>query len=113
MCKRLAKPVYVYLNRKAMKKIFTKIIYALAAIFLLVGITVPAFAQYTENTITTNAGVTAIAKDNNGNTYAIENPSQNNSSGQIVEYAAGSGTKTVIYSGTLISNEDDLNEFAY
>ncbi len=97
-----------------MKKIFTKIICAIATLFLLVGISARAFAQAPLTTITADAGVSAIAKDNSGNTYVIENPgsfdasgpSTRGTGGRIVRYTNGSGTSKVVYSGAFIADND-------
>jgi len=102
-----------------MKKIFTKILCAFAALFLLVGISAPAFAQYTATTVASNVGLSAIAKDSHGNTYVIENPNQGNTnrttSGEIVEYTNGTGSGTVIYNGPYIADNDfgETQDYAY
>ena len=89
-----------------MKKVFTKTIYTIAALFFLVGMSVPAFAQFTLNTITSGAHASAMARDAAGNVYVIEDPSNGTSGGEIVKYTAGTGAGTIIYNGSLISGTD-------
>ncbi len=102
-----------------MKKIFTKTIYVIATLFLSAGIWAPTFAQAPITTITPDAGVSAIAKDNSGNTYVIENPGSFDAGktpktdGEIVRYTAGSGASKVVYSGAFIADNDYLQTDAY
>jgi hypothetical protein len=86
-----------------MKKNSTRTICAAAMAILFLALSISVHAQYTTKIIAANAWASAIARDNSGNIYVMEAISHTSSSNaQILKYTNGTGTPTVIYSGTLI-----------
>ena len=81
-----------------MKTLFTKGFYIVSAIILFVGLALPARAQFTTITLSTNTLATAIAKDASGNIYALQTDASG-THGEIVKYTNGTGAPTVIYDG--------------
>lgn len=99
-----------------MNKIFTKAFYALVLSMLFLVTAFSANAQYTSKIITANAWASAVARDNSGNIYVMEAISHTSSSNaQILKYTNGTGTPTVIYSGTLIIDVigGDIDDYAF
>ncbi|MEO6981100.1 MAG: hypothetical protein ABI113_22075, partial [Mucilaginibacter sp.] len=79
-----------------MKKIFTKTFGFVAAIILFVGIALPSYAQFVKKVYeNNNEFYTALAKDANGNIYAVRTGDGVHSS--VVKYAPNSTTFTTIF----------------
>lgn len=92
-----------------MKKIFTKNWFFMMLVLAL-GAIVPARAQtYTSKVLGTNLGISAICKDAAGNVYTVQtvstaqNATQQNA--QIVKYAAGTTTPTILTGTTFQYSE--------
>ena len=81
-----------------MKTLFTKGFYIVSAILLFVGTALPARAQFTSITLSTNALATALARDASGNIYALQ-VDATGTQGEVVKYTNGTGSPTVIYDG--------------
>ena len=81
-----------------MKALFTKGFYIVSAIILFIGTALPARAQFTSVTLSTNALATALAKDASGNIYALQ-ADASGTQGEVVKYTNGTGSPTVIYDG--------------
>ncbi|SDT23587.1 gliding motility-associated C-terminal domain-containing protein [Mucilaginibacter mallensis] len=81
-----------------MKTLFTKGFYIVSAIILFIGTALPARAQFTNVTLSTNALATALAKDASGNIYALQTDASG-TQGEVVKYTNGTGAPTVIYDG--------------
>ncbi|SHN37853.1 beta strand repeat-containing protein, partial [Mucilaginibacter sp. OK098] len=91
-----------------MKQIFTKGFYVIAVIILLVGATLPSWAQpvFTHSNVETGDLNSGLTKDAAGNIYVIHvKPGTSGLKGEVLKYFNGTGPGLSIY--TLASEGDD------
>jgi gliding motility-associated-like protein len=80
-----------------MKIVFLTII---SVLILILGITLPAFAQFSRTNLETGGLYTALAKDGNNNLYVTRvQPGTFGARYEVEKYTNGSGTPAVIYTG--------------
>src|SRR6185312_8114321 len=83
-----------------MKKLVTKGLYIIPAIFLFAGITSPALAQFSRTNLETGRLYTALAKDGSNNLYVTRVKSNTGGATyEVVKYTNGAGTPVAIRSG--------------